>query len=220
MKDLLIYGASSLARLAHYYATSQMGLNVLGFVVDGQYKASDSFLSLPVYEWSEVEQLGRDNINMHVSIGYRSMRSRSNAYAQAKRKGFELVNIVSSASFVADDVKMGDNNLIMPGVVIEPGAKLGSNNVVWSNATICHGATIKDDNFIAANVTIGGEASIGSKNFFGFSSVLLQKRAVGNEVLVGAASLMLDDSEDLSYYHGSPAIRIRGVDPDLGVCVE
>lgn len=220
MRDLLIYGSSSLARLAHYYATTEMGLNVLGFVVDGQYKASDSFLSLPVYEWLEVEQFRHDKINMHVAIGYRSMRSRSNAYAQAKRKGFELMNIVSPSSFVADDVVMGDNNFIMPGVVIEPGVKLGSNNVVWSNATICHDATIKDDNFMAANVTIGGEASIGSKNFFGFSSVLLQQRAIGDEVLVGAASLMLDNGEDLTYYRGSPARRIWGIDPELGVCVD
>jgi sugar O-acyltransferase (sialic acid O-acetyltransferase NeuD family) len=220
MKDLLIFGASSLARLAHYYATRDMGLNVLGFVVDEQYKVTDTFLSLPVFTSSEIDKkFTHDEIVMYIAVGYRSIRLRLSAYENAISKGFELVNIVARSSFVADDVMMGDNNFVMPGVVIEPSVKIGSNNVVWSNTTICHDTTIGSHNFFASNVTVGGEVSIGNQNFFGFSSVILQQRVIGNEVLIGAQSLLLDDAESLSRYQGSPARRVGSVDSSLGICV-
>jgi sugar O-acyltransferase (sialic acid O-acetyltransferase NeuD family) len=220
MKDLLIFGASSLARLAHYYATRDMGLNVLGFVVDEQYKVTDTFLSLPIFSSSEIDKkFNYDEIVMYVAVGYKSMRQRTNAYQNSKAKGFELVNIIASSSFVADDVVMGDNNFIMPGVVVEPGVKIASNNVVWSNATICHDTTIGNHNFFATNVTIGGEVTIGNQNFLGFSSVVLQQRSIGNEVLIGAQSLLLNDAESLSRYQGTPAERAGGIDSSLGICV-
>lgn len=217
----MIFGASSLARLAHYYATRDMGFNVLGFVVDEQYKVTDTFLALPVFTSLDLDKkFNNDEIVMYVAVGYRRMRLRSSAYENVKSKGFELVNIIAHTSFVADDVVMGDNNFVMPSAVIEPGVKIDSNNVVWSNATICHDTTMGSHNFFASNVTVGGEVSIGSQNFLGFSSVILQQRVIGNEVLIGAQSLLLNDAENLSHYQGSPAKRIRSVDVEMGVCVE
>jgi sugar O-acyltransferase (sialic acid O-acetyltransferase NeuD family) len=220
MKGLLIFGASSLAKMAYYYATRDMGLNVLGFVVDEQFKVNDTFLSLPVFTWHELDNiLKNDKTMMYVAVGYRSMRLRASAYKNAKTKGFELVNIIARSSFVADDVIMGDNNFVMPGAVIEPGVKIGSNNVAWSNATICHDSIIGDHNFFASNVTVGGEVSMGNCNFLGFSSVIVQQRKIGNEVLIGALSLLIDDGESLSRYQGSPARRVGCVDSTLGICV-
>lgn len=220
MKDLIIFGASSLAKLAHYYATRDMGLNVLGFVVDEQYRVTDTFLSLPVFNWSELDQkFNHDEIAMHVAIGYRSMRLKSSAYENAKLKGFELANIVACSSFVADDVVMGDNNIIMPGVVIEPGVKVDSDNVVWSNTTICHDSVIGSHNFIASNVTIGGEVSMGNSNFLGFSSVVLQGLKIGDDVLLGAQSLALSNLDTLSRYHGSPATKVGSIDNKAGIQV-
>ena len=220
MKGLIIFGSSSLARLAHYYATRDMGLNVLGFVVDEQYKVSDIFLSLPVFNWSELEQkFNYDKISMYVAIGYKNMRLRSAAYEYAKLRGIELVNIISRSSFVADDVVMGDNNIVMPGVVVEPGVRVDSNNVVWSNTTICHDSIIGNHNFIASNVTIGGEAIIGNSNFLGFSSVILQSREIGDDVLLGAQSLALTNLDTLSRYHGNPAIKVGSIEEKTGIQV-
>lgn len=220
MKDLIIFGSSSLARLAHYYATRDMGLNVLGFVVDEQYKDSDIFLSLPVFSWFELDQkFNHDKIAMYVAIGYKNMRLRSIAYEYAKLKGIDLVNIISRSSFVADDVVMGDNNIVMPGVVIEPGVQVDSNNVVWSNTTICHDSVVGNHNFIASNVTIGGEVTIGNSNFLGFSSVILQGRKIGNDVLLGAQSLALTNLDTLSRYHGSPATKVGSIEKKVGIQV-
>lgn len=218
MDSLIIFGASTLARLAHYYAIREMGLKVRGFVVNDKYKNEDQFLSLPVYSWSEFESAFEINsVVLHIAIGYRTMRARVAAYELVKGAGYHLINIVSRASYVAEDVSLGDNNLIMPGAVLETGVSLGANNVVWSNVTVCHDSVVGSHNFLAANTTLGGGVSIGNGNFLGFSSVVLEGRRIGNETLIGAQALVRCDTKDLYQYYGTPATATIAIDRDMGI---
>jgi len=220
MKNLLIFGATSLARQAHYYAVNDMGFNVLGFVVDSAYKSGDVLLSLPVLTWEQAcETYTIDEACFFVAIGYKNMRLRAASYTKIKATGYQLINIISRTSFVANNVFKGDNNMIMPNVVIEPSVVMGSNNTIWSNATICHDCTIGSHNFIAANTTIGGEVCIGEQNFFGFSSAVLQQTLIGNSTLIGAQSLITKNTTDFSEYHGTPAKKIASIDANIGVVV-
>lgn len=220
MKRILIFGAATLAQLAHHYAVNDLQLSVLGFVVDDGFKPADSLLSLPVFTWTEAcQKYTPADIYFFVAIGYKSMRARGAVYDRVKCAGYNLINIRSRASFAATDATMGDNNIIMPGVVIEPGVRIGSNNVIWSNVTICHNSNIADHNFFAANVTVGGEVTIGSKNFFGFSVTLIQQIIIGNETLIGTQSLVTRNSENLFEYRGAPAKKIRSISANTGVCV-
>ncbi len=220
MSKLIIFGANSLAKLAHFYATNELGMDVLGFAVDESYKEMDKFESLPVFVWPELkERFSPDEVSVFVAIGYKSMRAREAVYTKLKASGFQLINLVCSSSYMAKNVSIGNNNFIMPGAVIEPDVKMGDNNVVWSNATVCHDSIIGDHNFFAANVTIGGAVSIGNQNFIGFSSVVHQHIRIGNETLIGSQSLVNRDTQDLSFYRGSPAIKVSPIDPRIGVKV-
>ena len=220
MKGLLIFGATSLARLAHYYAINDLGFNVLGFVVDEAYKSQDTFLSLPVLTWEQVcENYPPEEVIFFVAIGYKNMRLRVESYTRIKAKGYECVNIISNACYVAKDLISGDNNIIMPGVVLEPGFVMGSNNVIWSNVTICHDCIMGSHNFIASNVTIGGEVNIGDQNFFGFSTTILQQIIIGDETLIGAQTLITKNTNSLCEYRGSPAKKFASIDVDKGVMV-
>lgn len=210
-----------MARLAHYYATREMALEVAGFVVDDAYANGERFLSLPVWSWSKFLAVHDPaTVALHVALGYRNMRARAVAFGMVRAAGYETPNIVSRACYLAEDAVLGSNNLVMPGVVIESGATLAANNVVWSNATICHDCTIGSHNFVAANSVVGGGVRIGDGNFLGFASVVLQGRTIGNETLIGAKSLVRQDTLDLHQYLGSPARALRGIDPALGIRVD
>jgi sugar O-acyltransferase (sialic acid O-acetyltransferase NeuD family) len=220
MAGLIIFGATGLARLARYYAEQDLGMEVRGFAVDSQYKTADEFESLPVFTWQDaLKRFPVGELSVFVAVGYSNMRAREAAYLAVKQAGYPLANIVCRSSHVANGVVLGDNNILMPGAVVEPGVTMGSNNVVWSNVTICHDGTIGDHNFIAANATLGGNVSLGHRNFLGFSSVVLQERRIGNETLIGAQTLINRDTQDLSLYCGSPARRVRALDPEIGVAV-
>jgi sugar O-acyltransferase (sialic acid O-acetyltransferase NeuD family) len=220
MRKIAIFGSTTLANLAHYYLCRNIAMKVDCFVVDAAFKMDDNFQSLPLLAWPEFIETNKvQALDMFVAVGYRSVQQRAAIYDRIKTQGFNLINIISPDCFIADNAVLGDNNFFMPGVVIEPGAKIGSNNVFWSNTTICHDAVIGNHNFFAANTTIGGEVTVGSRCFFGFSSVVLQQKIIGDDVLIGAQTLMLTNGESLAQFLGSPAIKIRSIDPDVGVCV-
>ncbi|ARP94347.1 acetyltransferase [Bordetella genomosp. 13] len=220
-KPLIIFGIGSLAQLAHYYATREMRLQVAAFAVDARFKTVDTMLGLPVLCWEDQlpEQYPPQCASMFVAVGYRSMKGRQHAYDRATSAGYDLPSIVSNAAFIAETARMGSNNFIMPGAVIEPEALLGANNVVWSNATLCHHTRVGNHNFFASNVTVGGEVSVGSRNFLGFSSIVLQHKIIGDDTLIAAGSLLTHDAESLRHYQGSPARAVMTLDPALGVCV-
>jgi sugar O-acyltransferase (sialic acid O-acetyltransferase NeuD family) len=221
MKELLIFGCTELARLAHYYATKEMGANVLGFVIDETYASGSGSLAAPLYLWPEaVEKFSSQNTVFFVATGYKRMRAREDVYTRVKQAGYVLANVFARSSYIAEDIAMSDNNFIMPGAVLEPGVVIGANNVVWSNATICHDSMIGNHNFIAANATLGGGVSAGDRNFFGFSSIVLQGRRIESDTLIAAGSLVRSNLDALREYRGSPAKEHALIDPSLGVCVQ
>lgn len=217
MQNLFIYGASDLAKLAHYYAEKERGINVLGFIVDDDFYNIEEYIGLPVFTWNKLPNI--ENIKIFVAIGYKNMRARVSAYSKVKQNGYECVNLVSPHSCIAKNVQMGDNNIIMAGAVIEPFVNLGSNNIIWSNATICHDTQLGNHNFFAANVTVGGKVTIGNNCFLGFSSTVTQNLTVGNEVLLAAGSVALATLKGLSMYAGSPATFKKAINPDLGITI-
>lgn len=220
-QPLVIFGAGSLARLAHYYATREMELQVPGFVVDVSRKDVDTFCDLPVLTWDQcIECHPPGAVTLYVAVGYREMRQRQLMFERAQQAGYALQNIVSTSAFVAETAVIGVNNFIMPGSVIEPGVCLGNNNVVWSSTTICHDTVIGDHNFFAGNVTIGGEVTIGHRCFFGFSSTVVHQRHVGDDVLLATQSLLLEDVESLGLYQGMPARRVAEIPSSTGVRVK
>lgn len=220
-RPLVIFGTGSLARLAHYYATHELGMQVAAFAVDAPDPGQPSLLGVPVLEARELPDVHPPaSASVFVAVGYRSLAQRARAWQRMRDLGYDTPCLVSTSAWVAANARLGANTIVMPGAVVEPGVVLGDNNVVWSNATLCHDTVAGDHNFFAANVTVGGEARLGSRCFLGFSSVVLQQRTVGDDVLLAAQSLLLSDAAALTHYQGSPARACRDIHPETGVCVQ
>lgn len=221
MKDLVIFGATSLAKLTDFYATNHAGYHVKAFVVDSNYKTQDHFCGHPILTWPDAQKIYTpDNCEFFSAIGYKNIRMRESVYIKIKNSGYKLANIICNESYVAHNVELLDNNIVMPGTVIEPFVRLGANNVFWSNVTLCHDSRIGSHNFFAANVTIGGGVTVGNNNFIGFSSTILQACTIGDDTLIGAQSLVNKNTASLSRYYGSPARFINTLNADTGVTVD
>lgn len=220
-KPVLIFGTSPLSKLAHYYLREDMQREVAGFVVHKAYRDMATYLDQPVYCWEDLlHDFPPAAADLYMAIGYKRMIVRESLYAEAKLRGYTLVNIAAHSAFIANGTSLGDNNFFMPGCVIEPDVQLGNNNVFWSNTTICHDSKIGSHSFFASNVTIGGGARIGNRTFLGFSAVVLQGRHIGDDVLVGAQSLVTHDAGPLVQIHGAPAKTIKYLTSADGVCVD
>ena len=219
--SIVIFGVGTLGKLAYYYLTKDMKLNVTAFVVDRNEKHKQdksSLYGLPIYFWDDFINLFSINeVKIFVAVAYKSMRNRLLVFEKVKQHKFNCINIISNSAFVPNDSLLGTNNFIMPGVVLEPGTLLGSNNLIWSNSTICHDSKIGNHNFLGANFTMGGYSKIGDLSFFGFSSTISDKVIVEDEVLLAANSFLNSKADKLTRMQGNPAIKYSAIDPEKGI---
>lgn len=118
-KPLVIFGTGSLARMAHYYATQEMELSVLGFAVDDDQINAEECCGLPVLNWKTcTARYSPLETSIFIAVGYKSMPKRQILFERIKAFGYPLENIISSSAFVAETSQLGENNIVMPGVVI------------------------------------------------------------------------------------------------------
>jgi len=218
--SIVIFGAGTLGKLAYYYLTKDMKLDVSAFVIDRKEgdKKETNLYELPVYFWDDfINIFSIKEVKIFVAVAYKSMRNRLRIFEKVRKHKFNCINIISSSAFVPNDSLEGTNNFIMPGVVLEPGTLVGSNNLIWSNSTICHDSKIGNHNFLGANFTMGGYSKIGDLSFFGFSSTISDKVIVGDEVILAANSFLNSNVDKLTRMQGSPAIKYSEIDPDKGI---
>src|SRR5262249_54152206 len=115
MAKLVIFGAGDIARLAHYYFERDSEHEVVGFVVDRDYRTAESLFDKPVVATDEL--VARFPPAAHaafVALSYAAMnRRRAAKYAELKGLGYRLVSYVSSRCSFLSDQAVGDNCFIL-----------------------------------------------------------------------------------------------------------
>lgn len=158
-----------------------------------------------------LEDLAKKGIrNAAMGIGHvGNPRIRNQVYEKAKIMGFQFPNIVHPRAIIADNVVLGDGNLIAAQSVLNPEAVIGSLCIVNTAAVIEHEVVIGNGVHIAPNATVLGMAQIGDNTFVGAGSVILQGVKVGKNCTVGAGCIVLEDIADDTVIVGNPG-RILG----------
>lgn len=220
MNKLVIFGIGDLAGLLYYYLNNDSNYEVVAFCVDKQYLNSKIFNNLPVYALEDIDNYyNASEVKFILALGYSSMRFREIVYDKIVKLGFELINYISSKAIVAENVKLGFNNIILQGVVLEPNVEIGNNNIIWSSSIICHDVKIGNHNFIAAGSICGGFSHVKNLCFIGFNSTIIDNIIVENETLIGAKSLLIKNTDSHTKWFGSPAQKV-GSHKDFGIKIK
>lgn len=217
-QKLIIYGAGPFAALLYKYLEYDTSYEVVAFCVDAQYRSCEKFCDLPLVDFDNIEKLYPSNeFSMIVAIGYSSMRMRKVLFDKAKHKGYQLENYIHS-SVVNLAASMGDNNIILPGCVIEPNVILGHNNVVWSMTLLGHDCIVGDHNYISAKCLISGDSTVANLCFIGNGVVMVNGLQISNETCVAASSYLRKSTQELGLYAGNPAKLIKY--NENGICIK
>jgi sugar O-acyltransferase (sialic acid O-acetyltransferase NeuD family) len=206
---VVIFGAGDIARLAHFYFTTDSDHDVVAFVVDPEYKAADSFMNLPLIASDELPSAFSPSTHkMFVAMSYTDMnRVRAAKYALAKRLGYDLVTYISSRCSFLTQFAPGDNCLILEDNTIQPFVRLGNNVTLWSGNHIGHDSIIGDHCFISSHVVVSGHVRIGEGCFIGVNATLRNSIAVGDYTLIGAGAIVMKPTRPKSVYLGHRAER-------------
>lgn len=204
MKKVIIYGIGDLAKQLFFYL-SEDGYEVEAFCVDEKYKKKNYILEKKIITFEELDiWYSKEKYIILLAIGYDIMKNREILFEKIKKKGYKLMNYIHKAAYLSSDLEMGENNIILANVSIEPFVKIGNNNIIWSNVNICHNVQMGNHNFLAAQSLIGGFTKVGNRNFFGFNSSIIENLKLGNDLIIGAKSLVLSDILIKGKYYGIP----------------
>ena len=196
MADLVVFGLGDIARLAHFYFSTDSPHRVVAFTVDAAYKTADSFQGLPVVAFDEVTtHFPPASHQMFVALSYAQMNAvRAAKYDEAKAKGYTLATYVSSRCSYISQHPPGDNCFILEDNTVQPFVTIGSNVTLWSGNHIGHDASIGDHCFISSHVVVSGHVSIGTHCFLGVNATLRNGLTIGDRTLIGAGELIMKNT--------------------------
>lgn len=202
MAKLVIFGAGDIARLAHFYFTSDSEHSVAAFTVDRAFRQAESFEGLPLCDFESVaERFPPSEYGMFVALSYANMnRVRAEKYAQAKARGYALASYVSSRCTWLTEHPAGDNCFVLEDNTVQPFVKIGSDVTLWSGNHIGHDAVIGDHCFISSHVVISGRVHVGDYCFLGVNATIRNGISIASETLVGAGAIVMADTKPKSVY--------------------
>jgi sugar O-acyltransferase (sialic acid O-acetyltransferase NeuD family) len=218
-RPLVIFGATSQARLAALYFETDSDWRPVAFCVDREHLEIDQFCGRPTIAFEDVQDVyPPETHDFFVAIGYTSMnRLRAQKYHEAKGKGYRLASYVSSrCTWLAQD-DPGDNCLILEDNTIQPGVRIGNNVTLWSGNHVGHDSTIADHVFIASHAVISGFCRIGSYSFLGVNCTLRDDLTIAEGSLIGAGAAIMGDTEPDGVYLPPRAVKIDKLSHELEI---
>jgi sugar O-acyltransferase (sialic acid O-acetyltransferase NeuD family) len=119
-----------------------------------------------------------------------------------------FAKVIHPAARVSALASIGDNVLIMAGVVITSNALIGSHTCILPNTVIHHDVVVGDWCLIGSNVTIAGSTVIEENCYIGSGSSIMNGLRVGSGALVGLGSNVICSVEVGTRVVGNPARKI------------
>ncbi|MBA3828695.1 MAG: acetyltransferase [Taibaiella sp.] len=201
-EKIIIFGTGDIAQIANYYFQIDSEYDVVAFTIDKEYIKGTEYEGKALVAFEEmVELFPPSQYKMFIALSYAKMNKlREAKYNEAKAKGYELVNYISSRCSYLSQYPCGDNCFIFEDNTIQPFVRIGNNVTLWSGNHIGHHSVIKDHNFISSHVVISGHCTIESNCFLGVNSTLAHKITIAKETLLGAGVVISKNTEEKGIY--------------------
>jgi sugar O-acyltransferase (sialic acid O-acetyltransferase NeuD family) len=204
MQKIIIFGNSKYAELMYSYLTYDTSFEVAGFTVDPKYIKEDTLFGLPVVSFDHVElTFPPAEYEMLVSLSYQKLnRLREEKYYQAKVKGYNLLNYISSKTTTWPGLIIGDNCIIFENTTLQPFVKIGNNVAIGAGVLIGHHSVIMDHCFISPGVMILGGVTVGPYCLIGANSTIKEEVNIASECLIASGVTITSDTREREVYIG------------------
>jgi sugar O-acyltransferase (sialic acid O-acetyltransferase NeuD family) len=213
-KPLVIFGAGTLARLAHAYFERDSEHEVVACTVDAEHVESASLNGLPTVPFPELQgHYPPSDCSLFVAVGYTQLnRRRAQVFDRALELGYRLPTLVSKRALAWDDLRIGRNCLVFDGVVVEPSVRIADDVIVWSGTQISHDVSIGNHCFLGPNAVVLGDVTIGDRTFVGGNATVRNGIAVAEDCVVGAGTVIKRDTSPGEVYSAQRAQALEGRD--------
>ncbi|MFZ5877413.1 MAG: acetyltransferase [Nitrospirota bacterium] len=206
-EKVVVFGNGVFAEHVYFLLTHDSPYEVAAFTVDGAYVTKDKSFGLPVVAFETVETVFPPSAyKMTVPVSFQRVnRLREQKYTQAKSKGYQLINYVSSKAVTYPGLILGDNCLILETAVIAPFVEIGNNVTVATSAIIGHHSILRDHCFIAPGAVILGGVTVEEYSLVGANATVKEEVRIARESLIGSGVSIARDTREKGVYISPPA---------------
>lgn len=207
MGKVIIFGNSVFAEHIYFLLTHDSSYEVVAFTVDSKYIIKDKLFGLPVVPFENVESFfSPSEYKMTVALSFQRVnRLREEKYFQAKAKGYQLINYLSSKATSFPGLAIGDNCIILENSVIGPFVEIGNDVFVGTGTIIGHHTILKDHCFISPGAVVLGGVTVEEYCLIGANATVKEDVNVAKECIVGSGVSITRNTQEKGVYINPPA---------------
>ncbi len=211
MKQLIIVGAGGLAKEVYFLIKE---INKVKKVWELSGFIDKENLGKEIIDGYNV--IGNDEFvvsefkGVSIAIAQGSPDARKGIYEFYKKfEVFDFPNFIHpSVTGDFDSLKIGQGNMLLPGVVFCPDVEIGDVNFINKCAVIGHDVRIANCCVINSCANISGNVSLGDYCLVGANSVIHQGVKLAAGTTLGLGSALIRDTVENATYIGNPAKKI------------
>jgi sugar O-acyltransferase (sialic acid O-acetyltransferase NeuD family) len=205
--DLVLVGASGLAREALAVIAESGSHRVLGVLDDAAGRIDGTFSGVPVLAGiDDAHRFSRAELLVCVGSGVARERIVGRLAAIAGDVSYATVVDPSVRNPAACSIGVG--SILLSHVSITAAVTLGDHVVVMPGTTLTHDDAVDDFATLAAGVSLGGGVHIARAAYLGMNAAVLPGVRVGSRAVVGMGAVVLSDVPDGETWAGVPARRL------------
>jgi UDP-N-acetylbacillosamine N-acetyltransferase len=203
MSDVFIIGAGGHCISVLSLITKER-LNVCG-IYDESYKPNSPEYICNIKLIGNLNEIRKKN-TLILAIGDNDTRS---SLLTKYKHQIIAKNLYHPRSYIDRNVIIGLYNQFFGDVFVNGEARIGDNNILNTGCIIEHESIIGSNNHISVGVIICGRVIIGNNCFIGAGTVVIDKVSICDNVITGANSTVISSITEPGVYVGNPAKRIK-----------
>lgn len=192
-QKIILFGNGDVAEVLSHYISQQY--DICAYTVDDEYATEETFNGKPLVKLSEVaDTYSPDTYLVLCTVGFIDLNKvRESAYNKMKALGYRFANYIDEKACAIGYQSIGENNIILDNVSVQPGTTISNGNILWSGSVLAHGSIMEDFNWVTSGTTIAGNVTIGNRNFFGVNCSVSHTKTINNDCIIGANTLVNSD---------------------------
>lgn len=205
MTELLLIGASGLAREVLACVRENGQFDVVGVLDDDESKVGSTLDGAPIVGPAS-HALRYREARVVVCIDRGGWREKVVArLAGLGLPGYRFATVVDPSVRIPYCCDIGPGSVLLGNVTLTAGITVGSHVVMMPGVTLTHDDVVEDFATLAAGVSLGGGVRIGRAAYLGMNSCVRDGTRVGAGSRVGMGAAVLADVPDGEAWAGVPA---------------
>ena len=214
MKDLIIVGVSSFAKLLYTYLCECDKRDVVAFTVNKKYitQGETEFCGKPLVPLEKIQEIYSPELfDIMMGIGHSKMNQvRQRLFVECKRKGYFIASFIHPSVYISKNAKLGEGNIILEMSSIAPFVKIGNGNLLWDHVQLAHEDVLGNYNTISGGCGISGASEVGNNCYLGKHSMVFDHVKISDFTLLGAGAYIKHDSQPYDVIVPAQSITLKG----------